>query len=182
MLAQGQAAAFVAPNGQVYYMMPGQAEMTAIASGPQMALMAPAHIQPAQMPATRTLQQPPAGQQQNPQQQGLVADLCKIIERQSQEIALLVQNRTTSDPNPPSTPPIPENDAEGYTAPYAHERQGEFVNDVDAVRGRPSRADFPPPPPPRSHHPAPPLRAPHLRTLLLVLWPLAPPPFPCRAH
>jgi hypothetical protein len=48
--------------------------------------------------------QPPQAQMQPGQNSGLVADLCKIIERQSQEIANLVQTRTAQTNSEPPTP------------------------------------------------------------------------------
>ena len=116
------AQAYLTPEGQLVYFAPpqGGSAMTMQPPRPAVGVMHHAAIPqqiPVSQPAAAPLQplQPdptggPVPEQQ--QQPGLVADLCKIIERQSQEIALLVQNRTGA----PGTPPHPTG-SEGGTFP-----------------------------------------------------------------
>lgn len=78
-------------NGQLYSFVP--------ANGQQAPSNYPPAIPPNVAPPTFAMAPPappPAAPPGPAQNKGLVADLCKIIERQSQEIASLVQNRPGS--------------------------------------------------------------------------------------
>ena len=92
-------------GGQQYYLVPQGAQPEPVLpqqSIPNQMLA----VSPSQQPANGMgiPMQPPQAQMQPGQNSGLVADLCKIIERQSQEIANLVQTRTAQTNSEPPTP------------------------------------------------------------------------------
>ena len=80
-------------NGQLYSFVPAPNNSMPSYQQPPIAPM----VMPQQVP-NYPPQAAAAAQQQQPQNKGLVADLCKIIERQSQEIASLVQTRNAAAP------------------------------------------------------------------------------------
>ena len=141
-------------NGQTYYMAPtSQTGDAAHASGngaqPHAAFQAPAVVTPsfggqggagAGVPAMVPIGQLPQGQKT-----GLVADLCKIIERQSQEIATLVVN-SGGTPNQITLPPdvsadspaVPLMAAMGVTTAVAQKSEDEVEYTVEAAVRHPA--------------------------------------------
>jgi len=149
-------------NGQQYYLVPQQP------GGPQQPEPA---LNPQTMPNHMTTQQQQPGriptqpgdtlaQVQPAQNSDLVADLCKIIERQSQEIANLVQTRKTASV---AEAPAPESFLEPQNCEGAQGMAGvskvkeEFGVDEEVRTRSPHRISLlPAPPPTRPCAPQPP--------------------------
>ena len=140
-------------NGQLYSFVPAPNNSMPSYQQPPIAPM----VMPQQVP-NYPPQAAAAAQQQQPQNKGLVADLCKIIERQSQEIASLVQTRNAAAPaaaaavTPVEAPKSPTGAAVTTIVPRGAEKV-EYAMDGEVRAPTPRPNDRPNPRPTRPFTP-----------------------------
>ena len=142
-------------NGQLYSFVPAPGNTMPSYQQPPM----PPIVMPPQVP-NYPPQAAAAQQQQQPQNKGLVADLCKIIERQSQEIASLVQTRNAAAPaaaaavTPVEAPKSPTGASVTSIVPRGAEKT-EYAMDGEVCTS-PRLPTAPPTAPPAPSPPSPP--------------------------